>query len=184
VSGSLAGATLKPMGLRDAIRGWGSTPDERATPLPCDELVPGGVVLVRAVDVAAPAEVVFRWLCQLRVAPYSYDLIDNLGRRSPQELTPGLERLEAGQRFVALFRLVEFEQGRRVTIQQRSGLLGQVAVSYQANPVSERSCRLVMRLAWGPPRVPLARQVLAVGDLVMARRQLLNLKRLAELQAA
>jgi hypothetical protein len=37
-----------------------------------------------------------------------------------------------------------------------------------------------MRLSWGPPRLPLARRVLAVGDLVMARRQLLNLKRLAE----
>jgi hypothetical protein len=172
------------MGLRDAVYGWGSTPEERATPLPCDELVPGGLVLMRAIDVAAPAEVVFRWLCQLRVAPYSYDLIDNLGRHSPQELTPGLERLEAGQRFVALFRLVEFEQGTRITIQQRSRLLGHVAVTYQANPVSESACRLVMRLGWGPPRIPLARQVLAVGDLVMARRQLLNLKRLAELQAA
>ena len=119
-----------------------------------------------------------------KLRAYQADLIDNLGRRSPQELTPGLERLETGQRFVALFRLVEFEEGRRVTIRQRSRLLGHVAVSYQANPVGGRSCRLVMRLAWGPPRVPGARQVLAVGDLVMARRQLLNLKRLAELQAA
>ena len=66
---------------------------------PCDGLVdcPDGV-LFRGVDVEAPAGVVFRWLCQLRVAPYSYDWIDNLGRRSPRELIDGLDDLEVGDR--------------------------------------------------------------------------------------
>ena len=87
--------------------------------------------LYRAVDVAAPAEIVFRWLCQLRAAPYSYDLIDNGGRRSPQELTPGLERLEPGQRFMRIFRLVEFEPGRSITVLSRGTVFGEVAVTYR-----------------------------------------------------
>jgi hypothetical protein len=41
-----------------------------------------------------------------------------------------------------------------------------------------------MRIRWTPPPLPLptalTTRAMAVGDLVMARRQLLNLKRLAE----
>ncbi|MCX5731216.1 MAG: hypothetical protein NTY18_07665 [Deltaproteobacteria bacterium] len=35
------------------------------------------------VTVAAPATVLFRWLCQLRVAPYSYDRLDDGSPRHP-----------------------------------------------------------------------------------------------------
>ncbi|MGH7858974.1 MAG: hypothetical protein ACREQY_16735, partial [Candidatus Binatia bacterium] len=56
---------------------WGVTSAETVLSFPCDRLLPGeGEVWFRAIDVSAPAEVLFRWLCQLRVAPYSYDWID------------------------------------------------------------------------------------------------------------
>lgn len=174
------------MGLGATARNWGSTAAEREMALPCDRYVPEpSEVLYRAVDVAAQAATVFRWLCQLRAAPYSYDWIDNLGRRSPRTLTPGLERLAKGQRLMTIFELVEFEPGRQLTIRlRRPRLLSDLAVTYLVLPAGEDHSRLLVKLAvvyrggWagafavGGP--------LALGDLVMMRRQLLNLKQLAE----
>jgi hypothetical protein len=169
------------------VRNWGSTPAERAEPFPCDGLLAQAPMqLYRAVDVAASSAVVFRWLCQLRAAPYSYDVIDNGGRRSPQTLTPGLENLEPGQRFMRIFRLVEFEPGRSLTVRSRGTVFGEVVVTYRVRDSGGRS-RLLAKLLVAPPDGPAgslpARALLAAGDLVMMRRQLLNLARLAEREA-
>jgi len=172
------------MSVLDAVKGWGSTEDERDRERACDELVPDAkLILLRAVDIDAPRALVYRWLCQLRHAPYSYDLIDNFGRRSPQELTPGADQLEPGQRMVAIFKLADFEPDRQLTLVSRSRMLGHVALTYLVSDRDEDRSRLVLRVAWGPPRLPGARRLLSVGDLVMARRQLLNFKRLAERDA-
>ncbi len=175
------------------IDGWGSTAEERAAAYPCDALIESpDRVLFRAVDVAAPADLVFRWLCQLRAAPYSYDWIDNLGRRSPRQLTLGLDDLEVGQRVATMFRLASFEGGRSITFDANSWLFGRVAMTYAAIPVSADadddadSCRLVVKLAVAWPRGvhgTVMRAVLPAGDLVMMRKQLLNLKGLAERDA-
>ncbi len=158
---------------------WGSTAAERGMHFPCDDLLPDAeMILFRAVDCRASAPTVFRWLCQLRIAPYSYDWIDNLGRRSPRHLTPGLEEMAEGQRMMTIFRLVSYERDRHLTILMDSPKavrrFGQVAVSYLILPG-----RLVAKL-----RVrglgPIRRRLLAWGDLIMMRKQLLTLKKLAE----
>jgi hypothetical protein len=176
------------VGERSVARTWGSTEAERAAAYPCDRLLPRpDDALFRGVDVAAPAPVVFRWLCQLRVAPYSYDWIDNGGRRSPRQLTPGLDRLERGQEVMSIFGLADYEVGRHLTLVLRkpSALraFGEVAGSYVVVPGSERSCRLLVKLLVRyPPGAygAVMRRVLPWGDLAMMRRQLLTLKRLAE----
>jgi hypothetical protein len=170
------------------VTSWGTVPAERAIPLPCDAVMPEpDLVLHRAVDVTAPAELTFRWLCQLRVAPYSYDLLDNRGRRSPQTLTPGLDELAVGQRVSTIFRLVSFEPGRHITLDlddpRGLRLFGRVAITYAVQPRGPAASRLLVRLRTaGVGR--LRRTALAWGDLVMMRKQLRTLATRAERDAA
>jgi hypothetical protein len=164
------------------IRDWGSSAAERSETWPCDEVLhrPDDA-LFRAVDVDAPVAVTYRWLCQLRMAPYSYDLLDNLGRRSPRTLTPGLEHLEVGQRFMTIFRLVSFEPDDHLTLRTR-GVFGDVVVSYRVRPLDGGRTRLAVKLLVDHRRDLLGRVwrvVLPAGDLVMMRRQLLTLADLA-----
>lgn len=174
----------------DAHR-WGATPSEEKRAYPCDAILRSGEELYRGVDVEAAASTVFRWLCQLRVAPYSYDWIDNRGRQSPPELTQGLERLEIGQTVMQIFRLVSFEPGRHLTLRIEQGgpaaLFGDIAGTYLVEPRGEAASRLLVKLVVRHPRGIaglLQRFLLPWGDLLMMRRQLLNLKALAEAQAA
>ena len=165
---------------------WGSTPAERALLFPCDRHLDAPThALFRAVDVAAPPAVVFRWLCQLRVAPYSYDWIDNRGQTSPRTLTPGLERLAVGQTVMTIFTLAEFETDRHLTLVLRHGraAFGDIAVTYLVVPRAAGGTRLVVKLLvrypWGPVGW-VGRWVLPWGDLVMMQKQLVTLKALAE----
>lgn len=162
---------------------WGASREEAALPLACDEHLPDpDQVLVRAIDVDAPADRVFRWLCQLRVAPYSYDWLDNGGRRSPRTLTPGVERLEDGQPVMRIFELVAFEDGRSLTIVHRGPVFGHIAGTYRVTPRAEGGSRILVRLLGRYPRGPAGiamSLLLPPGDLVMMRKQLRTLRDLA-----
>jgi hypothetical protein len=172
------------------VQAWGATDDDLRRPLPCDRVLPDAELVVhRAVDVAAPPELVFRWLCQLRAAPYSYDLLDNLGRRSPRTLTPGLEQLERGQKFMMIYELVDFEPGRHITVRSKAfpWMIGTQAVTYQVQPRPGGGSRLVANRRVKPPKGvfwPMVNFNLPVIDLIMTRKQLRTLKKLAERQAS
>jgi hypothetical protein len=165
---------------------WGSSAAERAADYPCDGLIERPHVVFRAIGIDAPAALVFRWLCQMRVAPYSYDWIDNYGRKSPRHLTPGLDHLEIGQQFATIFRLVHFEDGRSITLSSDTALFGRVAGTYRVDPVDDNRSRLVVKLAFEGKNALHDRVLslfLPAGDLIMMRKQLLVFKALAERDA-
>lgn len=178
-----------PPSIRAAVPwSWAATAEERTAAYPCDGLLADADdFMIRAVSVRAPAEIAFRWLCQMRLAPYSYDFLDNGFRRSPRRLTPGMEELAVGQRFMSIFELVAFEPGRHLTLRLNhpgaGRVFGQVALTYAIRPASPGRCRLVCKLAIRYPRRGPARAMrwlLPWGDLIMMRKQLLTLARLAE----
>lgn len=159
------------------ILNWGATPHERAAALPCDALAPAASVSAdRAISIDAPPAIVFAWLCQLRVAPYSYDLLDNIGRRSPRTRDPELTRLAIGQRFMQMFILHSFTEDEQLTMQS-----GKVVVTYAVRNSAEGT-RLHVRVRFEGPRI--IGWALALGDVVMMRKQLLTLRELAEKEAA
>lgn len=173
---------------------WGATEEEHARAYPADALLTPPVVrMTRAVTVAAPLDLAWRWLCQLALAPYSYDLVDNLGRRSPRALVPGTERLEVGQVMATVFRLAEVEPGRAWTARTSPSaerVAGPWGVTYAVEPLAagvdgEDRCRMVARIAVPSRTRPERARALAVawGDLVMMRKQLLTLRDLAERDA-
>lgn len=157
---------------------WGVSDNETLRSYPCDDCVVSPVLAAwRGVEVDAPAEAVWPWVAQIRLAPYSYDWIDNLGRRSPRQLQ-GLAEPRAGDRFTTaggheLGRIVSVDCGRQLT-----GTLMGAFMSYVLVPQDDGTTRLLLKVVLRTRRW--AALGLSVGDLIMARRQLLNLKKLAE----
>lgn len=171
-----------------AVRSWGATSAERSASYPCVEVLPDArKALYRAIDVDAPADVVFRWLCQLRAAPYSYDILDNLGRRSPRTLTPGLENLQPGQTFMMIYELKSFVPGKSITVASKmfKWMIGDQVITYHVDDRSGGGTRLIANRRVKPPKGifwPMINFNLPVIDLIMTKKQLRTLKKLAESQ--
>ena len=173
------------MSFLDKAWNWNATDEEWRASYPCDKYVKGPQqVFMRAIGVEARAEVLFRWVCQVKVAPYSYDMLDNWFRRSPRQLTPGAEKLETGQAFL-VGPIVEFEQNRHITVvydppKQRG--FPRFSLTYAVRPTGADSSRLLCKaVLTSRARCDRVRWFwLAWGDLIMMRKQFLTLKKLAE----
>lgn len=156
---------------------WGVRDAEVRRHYACDDfvLVPT-LEAWRGVTVHATAQAVWARVRQVRLAPYSYDLVDNLGRQSPRELRDVPEP-RVGDPFTRAFgrdqgRVVAVDPGRELTAE----IMG-AHMTYAVVP-DARGTRLLLKVVartrrWMAPP-------LSVGDLVMARKQLLTLKALAE----
>ncbi|NRQ32392.1 hypothetical protein HII36_11150 [Nonomuraea sp. NN258] len=162
-------------------RSWGATEAERAAAYPCDRQVRQPCrTYHRAVDVDASVPLTFRWLCQLTTGDYTY------GRmwRCSRTLTPGADRLALGQRFM-VFDIADFATDDHitgVTTPAARRLYGTLAVTYRVAPRPSGLSRLVVRLSVPGDR-GLSRRAqgpLALADAIIMRKQLLNLKALAE----
>jgi hypothetical protein len=130
----------------------------------------------RGVTVQATPDRVWPWVAQIQLAPYSYDWIDNRGRRSPRELR-GRGDPRVGEPFTTA---ATGPIGQVLAVHAPTAYTGRLAgvvISYLVVADGAHT-RLLMKLVAARGR--LLAPALCLGDLVMARRQLLNLKHLAE----
>ena len=102
---------------------WGVGPADVTASYACDSYVTNPTLTAwRGVTVDAPIATVWAWLIQVRLAPYSYDWLDNLGHRSPRELI-GLEDPHVGDRFSSTGGR---PLGRVVAVEHRAHLTAQI----------------------------------------------------------
>lgn len=96
---------IRRSALRSLARELGTTETDEALMLEGDELLPdAGAQLTQQITVRARPDQVWPWLVQMgcdRAGFYSYDLLDNHGRRSARELHPEWQQLAVGQLLAA-----------------------------------------------------------------------------------
>lgn len=193
--------------VRHRVSRWGATDEEATRSLAGDETVPNpGIASTRAIDIHAPAHVVWPWLVQMgwkRAGWYSYDLIDNGRTPSAERIIPRLQSLQVGDlvpegpevgwtvRALEPDHLLLLDTHGPMQgvdwVQRRdsSWLFLLTDIDAEHTRLVER-CRttLTMNHATLVGKLLATRLstllILAPGDFVMARRQMLGIRRRAE----
>jgi hypothetical protein len=172
------------------LQHWGASEAEIAGAVVGDDiLTEPRLVATRAVDLDAAPDRVWPWLVQMgtgRAGWYSYDWLDNFGRKSARRIHPEWQHLVAGSAVPAgpiAFRSTIVDAPHALVLELRSaGSIGRrvsFTLAYDLRRASGGGTRLVTRVR-GTVDLPLGRLVerwlLGPGDGVMLRRQLLNLR--------
>ena len=101
--GVLALGSVYALLVRPRLLRCGASDDELQSPFPGAAIVPGGVrTATMAVTINAPTSRVWPWLVQMgtdRGGWYSWDLLDNFGRRSADRIHPEWQKIGLGDRF-------------------------------------------------------------------------------------
>lgn len=165
---------------------WGATPEEVESVVVGDDLFADArVIATRCITISAPPHEVFPWIRQMgfgRAGWYSYDWIDNLGRKSARRIHPEWQNVESGHRvpagptaFIAedvnpphSFVLSMTPRGARKKLM--------FTLAYELRPHADGT-RLVtrMRTRVEAPGGRLLECLLSIGDGIMVRKQLRTL---------
>jgi hypothetical protein len=174
---------------------WGARPDEIVAAMVGDHLIDDPAMsATRAIDLGCPPHEAFGWLTQMgfgRAGWYSYDLIDNLGRRSARRIDPEWQVTRAGDTvpggpidFTAS--VIDPPHAFVLSLlgQRLAGHRIDFTLAYELSPTpcatgDPSGSRLVCRARakiHGPAR-RLVVPALCLGDGIMVRRQLLGIQK-------
>lgn len=167
---------------------WGATAAEIEGPVVGDDLVPDpATAATRCIDLPAPPDAVFPWLRQMgfgRAGWYSYDWLDNLGRRSATTIHPEWQHVTSGDPVPGgpiAFEAAIVEPPRAFVLRlPPAGRLRRriwFTLAYELRD-APNGTRLVSRMRAridAPGGRLVARYLLGPGDGLMVRRQLRGL---------
>ena len=173
---------------------WGATDDELAMALPGDDMVQRPHFNFTQAITIHPTRGDLALAGQLgygRAGWYSYDLLDNLGRPSAEQILPELQQLQVGDwismggkpRPATAMRVKAFEPNRWLLWEHQG-----CPWVWVLKPIDQETTRLITRgrnrYTWKDVVFPLGPVLMEVGDPFMMRKQLRNLQRRAEQLAA
>jgi len=178
-------ALIRPWQLR-----WGATNDEIKRTMPGDDIVgEPSFNATRAVAINAPAENIYPWIVQMgvtRAGWYSYDLLDNLGRPSAENILTEHQTIQVGD---VIPMSPDGKQGMRVKdFSENKWMLwwdnkGDSSWVWEIQPEGEAHSRLVtrVRVKYRLFSSAIAFNVLVeFFDILMMRKCMLGIKRRAE----
>jgi hypothetical protein len=148
------------------------------------------------VTIEATPEQIWPWIVQLgwgRAGWYSYDWVDNGGKRSSWEIMDEHQHLEIGSQFpmspwTAMY-CRDFEAPRWLLMRMgdKEGTRDIGSFLYYLDPIDEKQTRLLIRMRdkyrWLNPPILLMQLAVDVGDIIFQRKHLLGLKARAERMA-
>lgn len=169
---------------------WGATTEEIHGSVVGDNLCRNATLIAtRSITISAPPQDVFPWIRQMgfgRAGWYSYDWLDNLGRKSATKVHEEWQSVESGDKIPSgpiSFTAAIVEAPRHFVLEIKS--LGKkspklhftLAYELREDP---RGTRLVTRMR-SHIKLPFGslfeRFILGPGDGIMLRRQLLNINK-------
>ena len=169
---------------------WGATDAEVKRSMPGDEIVSQpSFNATRAVTIHAPAQNIYPWIVQMgvtRAGWYSYDLLDNLGRRSAESLLPEHQNIQIGDLIPIS---PDGKQGMWVKYFRKNKWMlwwdkkGDTTWIWEIHPQGENQFRLITRVRvkyrWFSSAV-LFNLLTEFFDILMMHKSMLGIKRRAE----
>jgi hypothetical protein len=181
--------------VRPRLLSCGATRDEIDRPMVGDEACTRPQLnATRAVTIRARPEEIWPWLVQIgfgRAGWYSYDLLDNLGHHSSEQINPEFQHLAVGDR-VPMGGKVTPYTANLVTKMEPNRLMlwekGGGTWLWLLEPVDADHTRHITRRRgtynWRKPMIAIELILMELGDPFMMRKCLLGIKRRAMLLAA
>jgi hypothetical protein len=146
--------------------------------------------LIRHIEIQAGASDIYVWLKQLRVAPYSFDFLDNGGRKSPEYIIENLPPLRINSHFLLAFHIYGFEENKYIAgrfcvpvITPVNRYMKDMFIEYRIEE-SGTNARLWCKVrGWFNCDITSRGffYIFSVVNLIMTKRQLVKIKKLSEM---
>lgn len=149
--------------------------------------------LFRHIEILAGASDIYVWLKQLRIAPYSYDFLDNRGIKSPGFIVENLPPLKISSHFLLAFHIYGFEENKYISGRfcvpinpPVDRYLKEMFIEYRIQGFGTNSILWCKVKGWFNNDIGSMGffNVFSGVNKIMTRRQLWNIKILSEMRAA